>query len=106
MVNRFDVYIVVLGPTTGSEMEKSRPCLIVSPDVMNSNLNTVIIAPMTTTIRNYPSRVKTTFQDKEGDIALDQIRTVDKQRLERRLGQIDSVAKQQVAKVLTDMFGL
>ena len=106
MVNRFDVYIVVLGPTTGSEMEKSRPCLIVSPDEMNSNLNTVIIAPMTTTIRNYPSRVKTTFQEKEGDIALDQIRTVDKQRLQRRLGQIDSVAQQQVAKVLTNMFGL
>ena len=106
MVNRFDVYLVSLDPTKGSEIKKSRPCLVVSPDEMNQTLNTVIIAPMTTSTRAYPSRVQTTFQGKKGDIALDQIRTVDKRRLYKKLGAIQINTASKVAAVLVEMFSI
>jgi mRNA interferase MazF len=98
VVHRFEVYLVSLDPTVGSEIQKSRPCLIISPDEMNRHINTVIIAPMTTRGRDYPTRVSCTFQGRQGQIVLDQIRTVDKTRLMRKLGRIyPSNAKSRVS---------
>ena len=104
MVKQFDVYLVSLDPTKGSEIKKTRPCLVISPDEMNKALNTVLIAPMTTTLRNYPTRVKTTFQGKKGDIALDQIRAIDKKRLVKQLGSIHHAAATKTLSVLQEMF--
>ena len=83
---QYNVYLINLDPTTGHEIQKTRPCLVISPDEMNDNLGTVIIAPMTTKSHAYPSRVQVSFQDKKGWIVLDQIRTVDKRRLIKGLG--------------------
>ncbi|WP_165360769.1 type II toxin-antitoxin system PemK/MazF family toxin, partial [Candidatus Chloroploca sp. Khr17] len=88
-ITRFDVFLIDLDPTIGVEIQKIRPCLVVSPDEMNDNIRTVIIAPMTTKSRPYPSRVSCCFQGRQGYIVLDQIRTVDQQRLRKRLGRID-----------------
>lgn len=104
VVNRFDVFLVGLDPTVGSEIQKTRPCLIVSPDEMNENIRTVIIAPMTSTVRDYPTRVFCTFRKKTGQIALDQIRTIDKTRLVKKLGTIDSKTQSDVVSVLQRMF--
>ncbi|WP_445665603.1 type II toxin-antitoxin system PemK/MazF family toxin [Fodinibius sp. AD559] len=105
-VQRFDVYLISLDPTLGSEIKKTRPCLVISPDEMNRHIRTVIIAPMTSTVKNYPSRVTTTFQKKRGQIVLDQIRTVDKQRLIKKLGTISSSAQDKTLNVLQEMFSL
>ncbi|PAU93188.1 transcriptional regulator [Aliifodinibius salipaludis] len=105
-VQRFDVYLISLDPTQGSEIKKTRPCLVISPDEMNRHIRTVIIAPMTSTVKNYPSRVTTTFQKKRGQIVLDQIRTVDKQRLIKKLGTISSSAQDKTLNVLQEMFSL
>ena len=78
MVKRFDVYLVNLDPTVGHEIKKSRPCLVISPDELNRNISTVIVAPMTTKGRNYPTRVSCSFNDKKGQILLEQMRAVDK----------------------------
>jgi mRNA interferase MazF len=104
VVRRFDVYLVNLDPTIGSEILKTRPCLIISPDEMNHSIATVIVAPMSTRGRNYPPRVNCHFQGKEGQIVLDQIRTVDKQRLVKKLGAIDQETQSQVISVLLEMF--
>ena len=104
MVTRFNVYLVSLDSTTGSEIKKARPCLIISPEEMNQALNTVIVAPMTTTLRAFPSRVRTTFQGKKGDIALDQIRSIDKTRLVKKLGSIHTHTATKVLSVLQEMF--
>ncbi|MDX1410619.1 MAG: type II toxin-antitoxin system PemK/MazF family toxin [Nitrospirales bacterium] len=104
MVSRFTVYLVSLDPTQGSEITKTRPCLIISPDEMNQTLRTVIVAPMTTTLRNVPSRVKTTFQGKKGDIVLDQMRAVDKVRLAKKLGSVHSGTATKVLAILQEMF--
>jgi mRNA interferase MazF len=104
VVRRFDVYLVNLDPTIGSEILKTRPCLIISPDEMNHSIATVIVAPMSTRGRNYPTRVNCHFQGKEGQIVLDQIRTVDKQRLVKKLGAIDQETQSQVISVLLEMF--
>lgn len=104
VVNRFEVYIVILDPTIESEIQKTRPCLIISPDEMNHHIATVIVAPMTTKGRSYPTRVACTFQGKEGQVILDQIRTVDKSRLARKLGQIDDETQREVLSVLDEMF--
>ena len=104
LVNRFDVYLVSLDPTQGSEILKTRPCLIVSPDEMNSSIRTLIIAPMTTGGKSYPTRVPVTFEGKQGRIALDQIRTVDKERMVRKLGRISDVVQREVIRVLQEMF--
>jgi mRNA interferase MazF len=103
-IKRFDVHIVSLDPTEGSEIKKTRPCLIISPNEMNRHIRTVIVAPMTSTIKNYPSRVTTTFQKKRGQIVLDQIRTVDKQRLIKNLGTISSSAQDKTLDLLQEMF--
>ena len=104
MVARFEVYLVYLDPTQGHEIQKTRPCLIISPDEMNRHIGTVIIAPMSTRGRPYPSRVPVTFQGRAGQIVLDQIRTVDKRRLGQLLGEIDEATAQQVLAVLGEMF--
>jgi len=104
VVNRFDVYIVVLDPSVGSEIQKTRPCLIISPDEMNHHIATVIVAPMTTKGRSYPTRVACTFQRKEGQVVLDRIRTVDKSRFARKLGKISDETQGEVLSVLNEMF--
>ena len=93
-----------LDPTIGSEIQKTRPCLIISPDEMNRHINTVMVAPMTTKGRPYPSRVVCTFKGKEGQIILDQIRTVDKTRLIKCLGTIGPDIQNDVFNVLREMF--
>jgi mRNA interferase MazF len=103
-VRRFEVHLISLDPTKGSEIRKTRPCVIISPDEMNKHIRTIIIAPMTSTIKNYPTRVTTTFQGKKGQIVLDQIRTVDKSRLIKKLGSISSSAEEKVLSVLQEMF--
>jgi mRNA interferase MazF len=104
-VKRFDVYLANLDPTIGHEIKKSRPCLVISPDEMNKYISTVIVAPMTTKGRNYPTRVSCLFQGKEGHIVLDQTRTVDKSRLAKRLGRIDTETQSMVFSVLSELFG-
>ena len=104
VTNRFDVFLISLDPTRGSEMRKTRPCLIISPDEMNDHIRTVIVAPMTTKGRPYPSRVSCTFQGKRGQVVLDQIRTVDKTRLVRRLGAISSGVQGKVLDALQEIF--
>jgi mRNA interferase MazF len=104
VVQRFDVWLVVLNPTVGSEIQKTRPCLIVSPDEMNAHIATVIIAPMTTKRRDYPTRMKCRFQGKDGQVVLDQLRTVDKTRLVKRLGRLDTRTADIVLEVLSELF--
>lgn len=99
VVSRFDVYLVGLDPTEGHEIQKTRPCVVISPKEMNLHLQTVIIAPMTTRSRSYPSRIPVSFQGREGEIVLDQIRTVDRARLQKCLGRIDD---EQVASAVLE----
>lgn len=101
---RDEVWLVALDPSKGTEIKKTRPCLVVSPDEMNEPLQTALIAPMTTTVRSYPTRVNLTFRNKDGQVALDQLRAVDRQRLVRRLGTISTNASREVANVLVEMF--
>ena len=103
-VNRFEVYLVNLDPTIGSEVKKTRPCLIISPDEMNHNIRTVMVAPMTTRGRNYPTRVSCRFQKKNAQIVLDQIRTIDKERLVKKLGKLDHRSADKVLSVIAEMF--
>lgn len=104
VVKRFDVYLVNLDPTVGSEIRKPRPCLVISPDEMNRYIATVIVAPMTTKGRNYPTRVPCTFKDKDGQVVLDQIRTIDKSRLVQKLGRIDKQTQEEILTILAEMF--
>lgn len=104
VVNRFDVYLTNLNPTVGSEIQKTRPCLIISPDEMNRHIRTVIIAPMTTAGKEYPTRIECTFKKKKGHIILDQIRTIDKMRLIKNIGTIDSETQLKVIAVLQRLF--
>lgn len=104
VVKRFDVFLVGLDPTVGSEIQKTRPCLVVSPDEMNENIRTIIVAPMTSATKDYPTRVNCRFRKKTGQIVLDQIRTIDKSRLIKRIGTIDSKAQLDVVSVLQRMF--
>src|SRR5919202_1863320 len=104
VVKRFDVYLINLDPTIGSEIQKTRPCLIISPDEMNRFIRTVIVAPMTTKGAPYPTRVACKFKGKQGQVVLDQIRTVDKARLVRRLGKIDKHTQEHVVKILGGKF--
>jgi mRNA interferase MazF len=103
-MKRFDIYLIQLNPTLGSEIQKTRPCVIISPDEMNDYINTVIIAPMTSTSKTYPTLVDCSFQGKTGQIVLDQIRTVDKIRLVKKMGILDLEYQDQVLSVLAEMF--
>lgn len=104
VMKRFDIYLINLDPVVGAETSKTRPCLIVSPDEANTALQTVIIAPMTTVRRRWPTRVGVSFQGKVGEVALDQIRAVDKARLIKRLGKLDSRTADVVLDTLAEMF--
>ena len=104
VARRFDVHWVALDPTVGSEIQKTRPCVIVSPDELNERVPTVIVAPMTTRGRPYPTRVSCRFDGKEGRIVLDQLRTVDKRRLVNRMGAVDAATQRQVLAVLAALF--
>ena len=106
VVRRFDVFFVNLDPTIGSEIKKTRPAVIISPDSMNlSRLKTVIIAPMTSTIKdNYPTRVTIEFKGKEGQIALDQLRAIDRSRLVQKLGVLNKETQFNVLNILTILF--
>lgn len=103
-INRFEVYLVNLDPTVGHEIKKTRPCLIISPNEMNYYISTVIVAPMTSKGRNYPTRISCTFQGKNGQIVLDQLRTVDKRRLVKKLGVISKKAQTKTLNLLHEMF--
>ncbi len=104
VISRFEVHLVRLDPTEGSEIRKTRPCLVVSPDEMNRYIRTVIVAPMTTQGRDYPTRVPVEFQGKQGQVVLDQIRTVDKTRLVKKLGKLSGAASEKVLRLLAEMF--
>ena len=104
VASRFDVFLINLDPTLGKEIQKTLPCVVISPDEMNRHIATVIIAPMTTKSRAYPTRVPCQFQDKAGQIILDQIRTVDKTRLVKKLGQISLIEQKIVLDTLAEMF--
>jgi len=106
VVKRFDVYLVALDPTMGAEMQKTHPCLIISPDDMNRYLATAIVAPMTSRGKNYPTRVACRFQGKDGQVVLDQIRTIDQARLIKRLGRISTATQKAVLTVLADLFAV
>lgn len=103
-INRFEVHLISLDPTVGAEIRKTRPCLVVSPDEMNHHIRTVIIAPMTTRGRDYPTRVRCRFQGREGQVVLDQIRTVDQSRLVKKLGRLDARTAATVLNVLQELF--
>jgi mRNA interferase MazF len=104
VVSRFEVYLVRLDPTQGHEIRKTRPALIISPDEMNRHIETVNVAPMTTKGRPYPTRVPVKFQGKSGQVVLDQLRTVDKSRLVKRLGRLNQTTTTRVLALLAEMF--
>jgi mRNA interferase MazF len=104
VARRFDVFLIALDPTVGREIRKTRPCLVVSPDEMNRHLSTILVAPMTTAGPLYPTRVPCRFRGKDGRIALDQIRAVDRSRLVKRLGRIHSAAQEAVLSTLGELF--
>jgi mRNA interferase MazF len=104
VVKRFEIYFVEFDPTKGSEINKTRPGVILSPNEMNDTLNTVIIAPLTSTLKNYPSRVNCKVKGKNGQIAVDQIRCVDKSRLKNKLAKLSENEQTEVLEILKKMF--
>ena len=104
VVRRFDVFFANLDPALGSEIRKTRPCLVISPDEMNRHIRTVIVAPITTAGRDYPTRVACRFKSKSGQIVLDQLRTLNKKRLINKLGTIDSNTQLEVVAILQRLF--
>jgi len=103
-MKRFDIYLTDLNPNIGREIKKIRPAVIVSPDDLNDEIDTVIIAPMTTQIRKWPTRVLVNFADKEGQVMLDQIRVIDKKRLKKKLGHLQGAVTNQILKKLREIF--
>ncbi len=103
-VRRFDVYLVSLDPTKGREIKKTRPCLIISPNEMNRHISTVIVAPMTSKGNSYPTRIPCQFQGVKGQVVLDQIRTIDKSRMVKKLGNLSQVTQSKVLDSLAEMF--
>ena len=104
--SRFDVFLVNLDPTIGSEIKKPRPCVIISPDEMNRNISTIIVAPLTSRLRNYPTRVPCKVNGKQGQIVFDQIRTVDKSKLIKKIDFLNKREQRKVFEVLNEMFSL
>ena len=103
VINQYDIFWVDLNPTIGHEIKKVRPCVVLSPNEMNFNIDTIIIAPMTTKSRSYPTRVKVTFEKKLGWIVLDQIRTIDKIRLKEKAGYLKETEITEVKSILKEM---
>ncbi len=104
MVKRFDIILVNLDPTVGKEIKKTRPALVISPDEMNNHLSTLIVAPLTSTIKNYPSRINCVVTNKKGQIVLDQIRTIDKLRILKSIGYLDKKTQTKVINCLLELF--
>jgi mRNA interferase MazF len=104
MVKRFEIRNAALNPTIGSEINKIRPCLIVSPDESNKYLNTVVVVPLTSTLRPYPTRIDCHFQGKQGQLAVDQIRCLDKTRLRKKMGELDDETSKKVCALLVETF--
>ena len=104
VINRFEVFLINLDPTVGHEIQKTRPCIVISPNEMNRHISTVIIAPMTTKGKKFPSRISCTFQGKNGQIILDQIRTVDKRRFVKKLGTISKKTQVKTISLLQELF--
>lgn len=102
-IKQYDIYLINLDPTVGSKIQKARPCLVISPDEMNRNIQTIIIAPMTTKSHSYPTRVKITFEKKMGWVVLDQIRTIDRSRLVKRLGKVTNDAITKIKSIIKEM---
>ena len=103
MVKQYEIYMLNLDPTIGSEMNKVRPCVVLSPNEMNKFLNNIIIAPMTSTVKGYPTRVEINFGGKNGEIVLDQIKTVDKKRIIKLLGNIEKKDIKEIKRVIKEM---
>lgn len=103
-LRRFDVVLVDLGGTRGHEIRKQRPCVVVSPDVMNRHLPTLVVVPLTSRVRGFPWRVPTTFRDRAGEAALDQLRAVDRTRVARRLGTVDARTGVQMLLTMQELF--
>ncbi|MCE9498955.1 MAG: type II toxin-antitoxin system PemK/MazF family toxin [Leptospira sp.] len=103
VISQYDVFLINLDPTIGREIKKSRPCVVISPNEMNRFIGTVIIAPLTTKSKSYPTRAELSFQNKKGWVILDQIRTVDKSRLVKKLGKIDSKTIQRIKAIIQEM---
>ena len=104
VITRFEIFLVNLDPTIGHEITKTRPCVVVSPDQMNRHIQTLIVAPLTTKGRAYPTRVLCRFQGKAGQVVLDQLRAVDKARLVKKLGKLEAKTQIEVLQVLQEMF--
>ena len=103
VINQYEVYLVDLDPTQGHEIQKTRPCLVISPNEMNHSISTVIVAPMTTKSHPFPTRIELEFNKKNGWIVLDQIRTIDKKRLIKKMGKIEKRQIQEVKDILKEM---
>ena len=103
-INRFEIWLVSLDPTIGSEISKSRPCLVISPDEMNNNLKTILVAPLTHTIKQYPTRISIQLKNQDGEIALDQIRAVDKLRFIQKVKALDQITSFVVCEKLKEIF--
>ncbi|MGE8721596.1 type II toxin-antitoxin system PemK/MazF family toxin [Leptospira terpstrae] len=103
VIKQYEIYLINLDPTVGFEIKKSRPCIVISPNEMNQYIGTVMIAPMTTASKTYPTRVELNFQGKKRTIVLDQIRTVDRSRLMKKLGSADQKTIQKIKKVIKEM---
>jgi len=102
-MKQYEVYLINLDPTIGHEMKKTRPCVVISPDEMNENIVTVLIAPLTTKSHNYPSRVAISFDGKKGWVVLDQIRVIDKIRSIKKLGKLKENEIRKMKKVIMEM---
>ena len=103
-LKQYQIVLVNLDPTIGSEIRKTRPCVIISPDEMNKYLRTIIIAPMTTVSRNYPTRVKVRHDKKDGWIVIDQVRTIDKRRVIKILGKLKNNEIKKVKDIIKETF--
>lgn len=103
-MKQYQIVLVNLDPTIGSEMKKTRPCVIISPNEMNKHLDTIVVAPMTSSSKNYPTRVSVNYDKKNGWIVLDQIRTIDKQRIAKILGKLSEKEIIKVKAVLKETF--
>ena len=104
VIRRFEIWIANLDPALGSEIKKTRPCLVISPDEANKYLNTIVAIPLTNTLRSYPTRINCLFKKKKGQIAIDQVRSLDKQRLIKRLGTMDELTCRKVCNLLNEYF--
>lgn len=102
--SRFDILLISLDPTQGAEIQKTRPCVVISPNEMNHTIRTLIVAPMTSQIKPYPTRIPVMLNSKRGDIIIDQIRTIDQSRIIKKLGELNNKTSQKVIETLIEMF--